>query len=719
MKRKGVAAPKNNSTGRATASKKANNASGSASTAPTPIPSQASSVGNLDPVVDLEEEEESEESYLARLKKKERAPIWEHFEKKMVDKRVKGACNYCGKEYFADPTGNGTSSLHSHIDKCRKYPPNMEKMKASGQSVLHWKPKGKELAIGNFNQEEITDACVYYVVVDELSFRHVEGDGFKYFVSRLNPGWVPPSRKTIAKLVFKRYLKEKEDLKKMLSRYRVCLTTDTWTSVQNICYMVITAHFIDDNWVLHKKIINFSAIHNHKGETIAAVLESCLQEWGIDKLLTITVDNASANDVAIRDLIRRVTSWGNPNVIMHGGRNLQMRCVAHILNLIVNDGLSVMNECIKLIRSAVRYVRSSPQRLEKFNMWKEKMKIEGKGGVIMDVPTRWNSTYLMLRSSYKFHKVLDRMFCDDPNAILFFDGATPSLPSMFDWEEAQGFMDFLKPFYDVTLKVCCSYYPSIHDTFGDLLRIKCLLEAQVNPNLIGIREPMIEKYNKYWGDLDKLNQYIFIAIVLDPRYKLEKVLDYLEILFGEMDERVEVNSKMVKDLLYDIYKVYEIEGGFSVGGSQMSNEANVVSSTSMEGLTEFDKKLKEKEERRRARRTEVIHNDVDRYLGDPMENDHENFHLLEWWKINGVHKYPILARIVRDVLAIPVSTIASESCFSTSGRVIDPYRASLSPKMVEALICVQNWIRNDNVAINHELTSEEIEICHEVVEGNI
>ncbi|KAL0405612.1 UNVERIFIED_CONTAM: putative AC transposase [Sesamum latifolium] len=45
------------------------------------------------------------------------------------------------------------------------------------------------------------------------------------------------------------------------------------------------------------------------------------------------------------------------------------------------------------------------------------------------------------------------------------------------------------------------------------------------------------------------------------------------------------------------------------------------------------------------------------------------------------------------MLAIPVSTIASESAFSTSGRVIDVFRSSLSPKMVEALICTQDRLR--------------------------
>ena len=54
---------------------------------------------------------------------------------------------------------------------------------------------------------------------------------------------------------------------------------------------------------------------------------------------------------------------------------------------------------------------------------------------------------------------------------------------------------------------------------------------------------------------------MFLALILDPRHKFEKLVDYLEVVFGDEDEyhRVEVVSLSVKELLYDIYNVYEEE----------------------------------------------------------------------------------------------------------------------------------------------------------------
>jgi hypothetical protein len=56
----------------------------------------------------------------------------------------------------------------------------------------------------------------------------------------------------------------------------------------------------------------------------------------------------------------------------------------------------------------------------------------------------------------------------------------------------------------------------------------------------------------------------------------------------------------------------------------------------------------------------------------------ENFKILDWWKMAGT-RYPTLRKIARDIYAIPVTTIASESVFSTSGRVLSEHRSQLTP----------------------------------------
>ena len=202
------------------------------------------------------------------------------------------------------------------------------------------------------------------------------------------------------------------------SASRVCLTTDTWSSVQNLNYMCLTAHFIDSEWRLHKRIINFCLIPNHRGDTIGKHIETCLHDWGIDRVFTITVDNASSNDVAIDYLKRHMKG----NVM--DGDYLHMRCCAHILNLVVTEGLKESDESIVKVRNAVRYVRSSPSRLKIFNVCAQKEKIESKRGLCLDVSTRWNSTYLMLDSAQKYQKAFERLEDDDEHFLRHFGEAS-------------------------------------------------------------------------------------------------------------------------------------------------------------------------------------------------------------------------------------------------------------------------------------------------------
>jgi hypothetical protein len=93
---------------------------------------------------------------------------------------------------------------------------------------------------------------------------------------------------------------------------------------------------------------------------------------------------------------------------------------------------------------------------------------------------------------------------------------------------------------------------------------------------------------------------------------------------------------------------------------------------------------------------------VNRYFLDGCKASTNEFDILLWWRVNAP-KYLILAEIAHDILVIPISTVASESAFSNGGRTLDPFRSSLSPLTVDALICTQDWLKS-----NEDLENENI-----------
>ncbi|CAH9103160.1 unnamed protein product [Cuscuta epithymum] len=72
--------------------------------------------------------------------------------------------------------------------------------------------------------------------------------------------------------------------------------------------------------------------------------------------------------------------------------------------------------------------------------------------------------------------------------------------------------------------------------------------------------------------------------------------------------------------------------------------------------------------------------------------------------------------IEKDIFAIPSSTVASESAFSLGKRVVDPFRSSLSPKMVEALVCTNDWLRAEDFSFYKDPTDDDLALYKEIEE---
>ncbi|KAG5552687.1 hypothetical protein RHGRI_010699 [Rhododendron griersonianum] len=112
--------------------------------------------------------------------------------------------------------------------------------------------------------------------------------------------------------------------------------------------------------------------------------------------------------------------------------------------------------------------------------------------------------------------------------------------------------------------------------------------------------------------------------------------------------------------------------------------------------------------------------ELDKYLTDVVEKvpkgEEGKFDLMNWWKVNS-SKYKVLSLLARDVLAMPVSTVASESAFSTGGRILYPFRSSFNPETVEMLVCTQNWLQS-NVPISLRKVIDDVEQIEQSFAGN-
>jgi hypothetical protein len=73
---------------------------------------------------------------------------------------------------------------------------------------------------------------------------------------------------------------------------------------------------------------------------------------------------------------------------MMKGNLFHMRCCVHILNLIVQDGLSVIEDGIERIRDSVSYWSASGKREQRFEEAAHQLGMEYTKKLILDCKTR-------------------------------------------------------------------------------------------------------------------------------------------------------------------------------------------------------------------------------------------------------------------------------------------------------------------------------------------
>ncbi|CAD6254767.1 unnamed protein product [Miscanthus lutarioriparius] len=521
-----------------------------ATTSPAPPPAPA-------PVnIGEDDQDDEEQAHLSGKRyKKCTSHVWKYFTKKKevieVDgkqyEQLWGYCNFarCNKRYRAEGPC-GTTAFKSHLRSKHSIVEGQQQLnvgKNTGSEIAHIVPF-------KYDQEVSLRKLNLAITMHEYPFNIVEHEYLVDFIESLRPSFPIKSRVTVRKEIIDRYLEEKETLYAHLKtiKCRFSATMDMWTSCQNKEYMCVTIHWIDDNWRIQKRIIGFFNVKGrHTGAKLSETFSEVMVKWYIEKrLFALTLDNASSNEVAVNDIISDLKENGNGSLVCDG-LFFHVRCACHILNLVARDGLKVISETISKVKSLVLAVKGSPLQWEELMKCATEAGLDTKRGIQIDVSTRWNSTYLMLRDALYYKDAFIRLKSSNRRRYAKIS------PSSVEWEKALTIYGCLKKFYDLT-----------------------------------------------------------------------------EILSG--------TSYPTANLFY------------------------------------------------RA-----------------------------WWK-NKREEYPILSQIVRDVMAVQVSTVASESAFSAAGRVVDPYRSRLDPEMVHALICTKDWVAAANAKVVGLIVSDlEVDALTNVV----
>ena len=314
----------------------------------------------------------------------------------------------------------------------------------------------------------------------------------------------------------------------------------------------------------------------------------------------------------------------------------------------------------------------------------------------------------MLKTACLFDKVFEKY---EECEHAFRSDLGDDVPDYMDWLHVKQLVDFLEKFFDMTLRIFGSQYVTSNAFFSEISDLFSTLtewQGSADASKRSMAFSMKAKFDKYWGDPQKMNLLIFIANVLDPQYKLEYLQFSLNLIYGDsVGGSLYTNVNAALSELFDDYSTSCKHPPQSSSTSGLSNDASVNACAELgQSISLFKarfKKHKMELEIGGSNKTEL-----DIYLSESTIEEESSFNILRWWKLNS-ERFSILSTLARDVLAVPISTVASESAFSTGGRVLDRFRSSLTPKVVEALICCQDWKRMSNTPVSVEESLEEFE----------
>lgn len=214
-----------------------------------------------------------------KRRRKLTSAVWTQFEILPIDENneQRAKCMKCGQKYLCD-SRYGIGNLKRHIESCVKID-----TRDLGQLLLSKSDGAILTRSSKFDPMKFRELLVMAIIMHDLPFQFVEYAGIRQLFNYVCVDIKLVSRNTAKADVLSLYNREKAKLKEILGSVpgRVCLTSDLWTSITTDGYLCLTVHFIDVNWKLQKRILNFSFMPPpHTGVALCEKIYRLLTHWG-------------------------------------------------------------------------------------------------------------------------------------------------------------------------------------------------------------------------------------------------------------------------------------------------------------------------------------------------------------------------------------------------------------------------------------------------------
>jgi hypothetical protein len=425
------------------------------------------------------------------MKRKKTSTVWDH----ISEGTEKFSCKHCSITFSKQTS---TSTMLKHVQKQHT---NIE-ISNSPQK------KRKDSYLDPKIQEKATKDLLKFIIDDYQAFIIVENEFFQTFLN--NFGYECPGKTYVKNEIVKMFQEAKKTISEYLKNLGslVSITLDLWTSDSNIPYIGITVHWIENDWKLISITLDFvECPYPHDGESLAVLVLNIFKDFGIiSKILGITTDNAPNMATFYRSLFEKIKIF-SPQITDFG-------CGCHIINLAVQNGISELSSNIEKLREVNKKLKDSPKLFQEFKEIYDHFKPNFPFKTPkLDIKTRWNSLYYMLRDSIEMKEIYNKL--------------NQTKLSENEWDLMSEYLEFLELFEQASNFISGSKYPTISVLFKIISILYCKTENYDTNNSI-IKESaskMFVLFEKYWTEL-KLSG--IIATFLDPRFKNEIITTYPE-----------------------------------------------------------------------------------------------------------------------------------------------------------------------------------------------